>query len=539
MVRAEEIGVMTAKRGATIVERSLAASTHEPVWVERFRTPVLDEDGTVLGVVGVSRDISTQKAAESAREAALAEAMRLAQLRSDFLARMSHELRTPLNAILGYAQILRQEQHLSERQTRGLAIIQSSGEHLLSLINDILDLARIDAGKLELVPTTVNLSTLLQPVADIIRVKAQEKALLFHYEEAVIPAAVQVDCTRLRQVLLNLLSNAIKFTDRGEISLRVQALPGPKTADSGSSVRLRFEVQDTGIGISEPELARIFQPFEQVGDAQRRREGSGLGLTISQEFIELMAGDIRVESQLGLGSRFSFELQLPLALDEAAEAPSEKHHAGYEGTRCSILIVDDAPENRVMLTDTLVPLGFEVFEARDGQEALARAQRCSPDLILMDVAMPVMDGLEATRRLRQLPAFAEVPIIAVSANATQQEATRCEDAGVDAFLAKPIVRDDLLQLIGKELGLCWVFEHAATVTDAVSDGLVIPPPEEMDLLHQLALEGNIRSIGRRAEYLASMDSRYAAFAAQLRSMASAYQSKAILSFVNRHRQAAV
>jgi signal transduction histidine kinase/DNA-binding NarL/FixJ family response regulator len=500
---------------------------------------VLDEDGTVLGVVHVSRDISAYKTVEAARETALAEAVRLARQRSEFLARMSHELRTPLNSILGYAQILQHRKQLTDAQARGIAIIQSSGEHLLALINDILDLARIDASKLELHPTEIDLGVFLKAVADLIRVKTQEKGLLFRYEAAGLPAVVRVDERRLRQVLLNFLSNAVKFTDSGEICLRVQSLSIPTDSDPGSSTaRLRFQVQDSGIGMSEEQMARIFHAFEQVADAERREGGAGLGLAISQQLVHLMGGETRVESRLGQGSLFSFELQVPVPAGQAVISPVRRRIIGYEGPRLSILVVDDVAKNRAMLMDTLTPFGFEVLDACDGREALVQAERGKPDLIIMDVVMPVMDGLETTRQLRRLPNSAEIPVVAVSANATREEAVRSYDAGVDAFLPKPIECDTLLQVIGEQLGLSWIFEDTRAMYSEVEGELVTPPPEEMDVLHRLAQEGNMRNIGRRADYLVTMDVLYAPFAAQLKKLADGYESNAILALVDRYRRAA-
>jgi len=468
MIRAEDAEVITTKLRKIVEEQQQVASADAPVWVERFRAPVLDEDGTVLGVVHVSRDISAYKTVEAARETALAQAVRLARQRSEFLARMSHELRTPLNSILGYAQILQHRKQLTDAQARGIAIIQSSGEHLLALINDILDLARIDASKLELHPTEIDLGVFLKAVADLIRVKTLEKGLLFRYEAAGLPAVVRVDVKRLRQVLLNFLSNAVKFTDSGEICLRVQSLSAPTNSDPGSrTARLRFQVQDSGIGMSEEQMARIFHAFEQVADAERREGGAGLGLAISQQLVHLMGGETHVESRLGQGSLFSFELQVPVAAGQAVISAVRRRIIGYEGPRFSILVVDDVAKNRAMLMDTLTPLGFEVRDARDGREALVQAERGRPDLIIMDVVMPVMDGLEATRQLRSLPNSAEIPVVAVSANATREEAARSYDAGVDAFLPQPIECDTLLQVIGEQLGLSWIFEDTRAMYSGV------------------------------------------------------------------------
>jgi PAS domain S-box-containing protein len=537
-VRAEDTEAMTAKRRMTIEERMPFGPYDEPPWVERFRAPVLDDDGTALGIVHVIRDISGQKAAESARETALAEAMKLARLRSEFLTHMSHELRTPLNAILGYAQILQRDEQLSSRQARGLAIVQSSGEHLLNLINDTLDLARIDAGRLDLAPSAVKLGTFLQALADIIRVKAREKSLVFSYEAEGLPEALLIDAKRLRQVLLNLLSNAVKFTDVGEVSLRVRRLPSRPEDHGTGIVRLHFEIRDSGIGMSAEQVARIFQRFEQVADVDRREGGAGLGLAISQQLVHLMGGEIWVESQPAQGSRFSFELALPLATEAPLAMPSEIRATGYEGRRRSVLVVDDLPANVAVLMEMLTPLGFEVYHAGDGEEALAELETRKSDLIIMDIIMPRLDGLAATRRIRSAPAFAGVPIIAASASAAPEEVARSYEAGVNAFLAKPIEYGALLQIIGEQLELNWIYEERATAAEQAQADVIAPSAEEMDLLYGLALEGNMRSIRLRAEHLSSLDVRYRPFATQLKRLAESYQSKAILSFVETHRQQA-
>jgi len=334
---------------------------------------------------------------------------------------MSHELRTPLTGILGYAEILRGDRTLTERQSHGVSVIRQSGEHLLTLINDILDFARIEAGKLELSVTEIPVARLLRVIADIIRVRAEEKQLAFSCDIAPdLPPAVLADERRLRQVLLNLLANAVKFTDRGEVSLRVSFSP---------PARLRFEVRDTGIGISEDRWERIFQPFEQAGDVQHRLGGTGLGLAISRELLRLMGSDIEIESRLGEGSAVCFELDLPVVQAHAAAAISESVVTGYEGPRRTILVVDDVAANRMVLGDMLAPLGFEMAEAANGREGLEKAQSLRPDLILMDSVMPETDGLEATRRLRQLPGLGEVAIIAISANASGTNEATARAAG--------------------------------------------------------------------------------------------------------------
>jgi CheY-like chemotaxis protein len=248
-------------------------------------------------------------------------------------------------------------------------------------------------------------------------------------------------------VLLNLLGNAAKFTDRGEVRLAARA-----TQVGDQWATLRFEVRDTGIGIARNDVQTLFQPFQQVGDEQRRRGGTGLGLAISRQLVRHMGGDIEVRSTPGAGSTFSFELTLPLVQREAAPAP-ERIVIGYEGARKTVLVIDDVTLNRELLMDMLRPLGFDTVEARDGLEGLERAQALLPNLILMDNLMPVMDGLEATRRLRKLPTLKDVPVIAISASAAADGEERALQAGASAFLKKPFRANQLLTLIEQLLGL--------------------------------------------------------------------------------------
>lgn len=484
--------------------------------------PLKDFNGHIVRWVGTCTDIEDQKQLQ-----AVAERANLAK--SDFLASMSHELRTPLNGILGYAQILLRDDRLGERQAAGLRVIQQSGEQLLTLINDVLDFAKIEAGKQELNLSDIALGKFLRIIAAIISVKAEQKGLTFVCDTPLdLPRGIRADEKRLRQALLNLLANAVKFTDRGQVSLHVRFSP---------PTRLRFEVQDTGIGIREDQFESIFQPFEQGGEAQRRLGGTGLGLAISQRFVRLMGGDIQLESQVGLGSTFWFELALPVVKAEMAAAPAEGSVIGYQGPRRKLLIVDDVAENRAVVIDMLSPLGFEMVEAAGGLEGLEKAEAMRPDLILMDIVMPEIGGLEVTRRLRQLPAQKDIPIIAISAGASDINRESSLAAGVNAFLPKPIDFGILLTQVAELLKLNWIYElpqEDLALEHEVPGLLLAPPALEMKILHRLAQEGNMRDIVQRASHLAELDERHRPFADQLRLLAKGYQSKAILSLVERH-----
>jgi signal transduction histidine kinase/ActR/RegA family two-component response regulator len=382
------------------------------------------------------------------------------QAKSAFLARMSHELRTPLNAIMGYAQILQMNKGLTDLQAHGISTIRHSGEHLLMLIVDILDLSRIESGKTELHPTTVDLHALLAAVGDIIGIKAREKSLIFEATcSADVPHAVLVDEQRLRQVILNLLSNAVKFTARGSVRAHIQCLP--PESEQGMAT-LRFEVIDTGSGIDALDLERIFEPFEQAGDARSRAGGTGLGLAISRQLVRLMGGDVKVSSEHGLGSRFWFNLTLPLVtrLEGTSPSPSSpgSRIIGYEGPRRSVLVVDDVTLNRLLLEDVLTPIGFDVRHAEDGLQALDQIESNMPDLVIMDLAMPVMDGLEATRRLRQSDPSNQLPVLALSAHASDSDRAAAMQAGANAYMVKPFEHRVLMTVLAQLLNLQWRYE---------------------------------------------------------------------------------
>ncbi len=561
----EDVGITSDKIRALknreidhyIVEKRFRRRDGSVFWAMVSVTPILNEEGEVESLVGVIADINDRKRMEQEisaanqrlsaqleqiRELRLAEqvarqaADAANQAKSQFLANMSHELRTPLNGILGYAQLLLNDAGRDERTATGLDIIRQSGELLLTLINDILDVAAIEAGKMSLHPEAVDLPAFLRAVTDIVRVKADQKNLLLPRHPAPgLAQTVHVDEKRLRQVLLNLLSNAVKFTDAGEVQLRVHPL-----APAGATVRLRFEVKDSGIGIGPEQLGAIFEPFVQAPDVQRRFGGTGLGLSISRQLLGLMGSDIHVDSRVGQGSCFRFDLELPVetVATHVATAAPRRIVTGYVGARRRVLVVDDIAANRMPLVDLLAPLGFEVFQADNGQTGLELAQTLRPDLIVMDAVMPVMDGLNATRRLRAMPQTQGVPIIIVSAGATADDQRNGLEVGANAFLPKPLDMHLLLVEIGTLLELTWLPDASDAPAGGAAPPLMAPPAEELELLYQLAKTGNMRRIRERADHLASLGTEYHGFVDTLLQLTGRFQSRAILDLVAQCQQQA-
>jgi signal transduction histidine kinase/CheY-like chemotaxis protein len=443
--------------------------------------------------------------------------------KSQFLANMSHELRTPLNAILGYAQLLKMGA-LTEQQLAAVKTIHHSGEHLLTMITDILDIAKVEAGKLELLPAAFDIRACVMNVGQMVRLRAEEKGLSFLVTIAAdVPAEVVADQKRIRQVLINLLGNAIKFTSTGVVRLDVSLV----SADDGSA-RLRFDVIDTGIGIPEAQIGRIFRPFEQAGNAIDRSGGTGLGLAITHQIVTMMDGDITVESKPGEGSCFRVEALFPLAVTEGNAAPSPRV---LDGSRYHVLIVEDLEANRALLRTALAPKGFRISEAVNGCEAVERAAASRPDIILMDLKMPVMDGLEAIGRLRGRPATADIPVIVVTANPSHDAEAAALSAGANRLLAKPV---DLDQLNACMAELLKPGKNEAVPT-ADSEPVVIPPPADvLDRLLDLARSGNLRAIRKEVPAIVAMGRQYEAFSVRLDALAATYQSPAVLRLIEQY-----
>ncbi|MCJ8280694.1 MAG: response regulator, partial [Rivularia sp. ALOHA_DT_140] len=436
------------------------------------------------------------------------------QAKSEFLANMSHELRTPLNGILGYAQILQRSQNIAGKELDSVGIIYQCGSHLLTLINDILDLSKIEARKLELHNSDINFSSFLTGVAQICRIRAEEKGIKFKFQpDSQLPLTVNVDEKRLRQVLINLLGNAIKFTEEGEVTFAIQLID-KKDFNLVESIvdnqennftnydfyKIRFEIIDSGVGMTAEQVNKIFLPFEQVGDKNKQSEGTGLGLAISRKIAELMGNGIKVESNLGSGSKFWFDADLNVSKvsQENIQQKSDLLNniiIGIEGYKPNVLVVDDQWENRSIIISCLQEIGFCCFEASNGKEGLQKAEDTQPDFILTDISMPEMDGLEMMQILRDNPEFSQVPIVVSSASVYEKDIRESLAAGANDFLPKPIQIDKILQILHSYLQVEWVYakkeqkvEKCLNQESIDEQELVVPSGAEMDKLFDLAMQ---------------------------------------------------
>lgn len=486
--------------------------------------------------------------AKEEAEAAKQMAEDASQAKSEFLASMSHELRTPLNGILGYAQILLRDKDLNKQQKDSIGIVQQCGNHLLNLINDILDLSKIEAQKLDLYPQDFNFPYFLTAVAEMCKIKACQKGLIFNYEPSPqLPKLVCADEKRLRQVLINLLGNAIKFTDYGSVSLKVRQVNRPKSEGTETigkkplkTTTIRFEVEDSGVGMSGEQLEKIFQPFEQVGDNSRKAEGSGLGLAISHKIVNIMGSKLEVKSQLGIGSIFFFEVDIPV-LNTASLAkvkPIEAENIiGYEAQKeIKILVIDDKWQNRSVFVSLLTPIGFAVSEAADGIEGLEKAEELLPDLIIVDLIMPKMHGFDLIKQLRAKPQFKDTVIITSSASVFATDKHQSLAAGSNDFIAKPILASEVFEKLKIYLRLEWIYEHkkieeAADDSNVFTEEFIAPPKAELETLFKASRIGDIELIQIEANRIKQLDDKYKTFGDRLLQLAAEFEDKQILSLL--------
>ncbi|MEM7793618.1 MAG: CHASE2 domain-containing protein [Cyanobacteria bacterium P01_C01_bin.118] len=469
------------------------------------------------------------------------------QAKSEFLANMSHELRTPLNGILGYTQILQNSRTLTDGEHNKISIIHQCGHHLLTLINDILDLAKIEARKLELFPKDIYLETFLANIVEMCQIRARAKDISFTLDlDHPLPQIVRIDEKRFRQVLLNLIGNAIKFTDQGSVTFRAKQLDSPPANNQPRQYcHLRLSVEDTGAGITPDQLERIFKPFEQVGNRQQKSEGTGLGLAISQQIVNLMGSQLQVSSIPGKGSRFWMDLTIPVLAygHESNPMASNKTIVGIKGTPLRILVIDDSAGDSKLLLDFLTSIGFQTQGASDGMSGLELTKQQHPDLIITDLVMPNLDGIKFLQQLRQIKEIKNTPTIVISASVFEADRQQSLAAGANVFLPKPIDLNALTEALQTLLNLEWLYDehnsnrikketYHSTLVEANTPVLI--PDTVLDELYHLAMMGNIHDIETKLNTLLVTDPQSQQLVDTLQTLASNFQITEIKRLLQVH-----
>lgn len=530
--RIEVINLITAQAAISIENAMLYRNLqHTKQQIEEYSRTL------EIKVEERTQELATaKKAAEAASKA-----------KSEFLSNMSHELRTPLNGILGYTQILQRDNSLKLQQKEEINIIYQCGTHLLTLINDILDLSKIEAGKMELYPSEIDFPFFLQCVVEMCRIKAETKNISFTYQPSnQLPASIYADEKQLRQILINLLGNAIKFTEEGGVTFKIEVIAQDSLPISNKEnpsqlpiCQIRFLIQDTGVGMSEAQIAQIFLPFERVGDKTRLVEGTGLGLAISHKIVNMMGSTINVKSKPGEGSTFWIDLDLPVIVGTTKSSQSNRNEMiiGYQGKQQKILIVDDKWQNRAVLRNMLEPLGFIIVEAANGEEGIEAACALQPNLIVIDLVMPVLDGFEMMRQLRRLPEFESLPIVACSASVYNIDRQKSIQAGSNDFLSKPVVVENLLEKLQLHLGLEWIYEqknlqHQPEIEHLHQSNTILPPPAEaLARLYDLVRQGLIFEVEGEALRLEKENEEFVPFARKILQFAQDFEVEKILHFL--------
>jgi len=474
------------------------------------------------------------------------------QAKSDFLANMSHELRTPLNGILGYAQILERADGLGEKEQKGVGIIHQCGTHLLTLINDILDLSKIEARKLELHNHDFHFRSFLEGVAEICRIRAEQKGVTFHCDFAPdLPVGICADEKRLRQVLINLLGNAVKFTDEGSVRLKV-SLPETASTEIKGSQKIKFQIEDTGVGMTPQQLEKIFLPFEQVGESDRKAAGTGLGLAISHRIAEMMSSPLQVSSTLGKGSTFWLEPDIALAtswVDTPAHAKKIvgiKSVNGSSVSNVAILVVDNRSDNRQAIAQLLQPIGFSVLEAQDNKSALSQVEQHSPKIVITELFQNGLDGIELIKQLRQKTLQADICIFVSSTHAFDSDRQNSLSAGADVFLPKPVEVKRLLHNLQTQLKIEWSYQktddtislNGTTKQESQKDTnsqqpvkVIAPDKAVLDTLYHCAMMGDLNGLTGILNQLDLDNPTIIGFTAELRIFAQSFQTKKIREYI--------
>lgn len=453
----------------------------------------------------ILRDITGQIEFEEALEKAKVSAEKANKMKSEFLANMSHELRTPLNAVLGFTQLLSNDKNLTTGQIDKINTISRSGEHLLGLINDILDISKIESGKTEMHENVFDFNQFINDLKDLFILKCRAKGLSFYVEYAgEVPPFVEGDLGKLRQIMINLIGNAVKFTSEGGISLIVGKENG----------NIRFSVNDTGKGIPQGDISRILQPFMQSSNVDHEG-GTGLGLAITNSFLKLMGGELEIHSQLGSGSTFSFELPLKASDTAPVVEPRRKKVLSIkEGKMVKALIVDDKINNRIILKNMLENVGFITMEAENGLQAIERTGEFDPSIIFMDIKMPVMDGYESVKRLKETAQGRDITIFALTASAFQHNENRIYESGFDGFLSKPFKMESLYGIISDRAGVEFNYEDKSPSAEKIAPETVELDyqvlgrnltPEELETLSDSILINDFAAIKNYAAELSQRD----------------------------------
>lgn len=473
-----------------------------------------------------------KQAAENAREVAIA----ANQAKSAFLANMSHELRTPMNAILGFAQLMNRDDSLSNSQKENLGVITRSGEHLLALINDVLDMSKIEAGRLSIHKNDFNLHDLLESIVEMLslRTKLKDLALMTNYAKE-LPQYINTDEKKLRQVLLNLLGNAVKFTESGFVSLDVEIESAVNTS-LDSILYLKFVVEDSGPGIAAHELPTLFEPFVQTEVGRKSEQGTGLGLSISRKFVELMGGTLQVSSILGQGAKFEFTIPVGVSAAVVAAQPNRMRKViglAQPHPQYRILVVDDHRENRQLLIKLLEPIGFEVREASNGEEAIACWENWKPHLIWMDMRMPVVNGFEATRHIKAHADQNSTVIIALTASALNEEIPKIKSVGCNDFIRKPFLECEIFDKIGQYLNLEYTYDllvpsASESIEPLTTEALAVMSPDWLAALHEAAVQLDPEVM---IELINQIPSEYAELRKSLQSKVDNYDFDHILAVI--------
>ncbi|HOI33001.1 MAG TPA: ATP-binding protein, partial [Bacteroidales bacterium] len=510
------------------MEYRYVRSNGEIIWVSGI--PALIPWGNEKAIIATVVDITNHKKAQEELQKAKEAAESANQAKSAFLANMSHEIRTPMNAVLGYSQILQRDENLSEKQLQYINSINKSGEHLLALINDILDMSKIEAGRIKLIPVSFDLYALLDDICELFNLKIAEKDidLQIHIQENV-PRNILADDGRIRQVLINLIGNAVKFSSKGIINIDLVLR---------SDSLLAVSVSDQGPGIPAEMLDVIFEPFEQTEKGINTAGGTGLGLAISKKIADLMGGSMIVESQLGIGSTFTFSFHYePAGIGQPKRTTNESRILSVDSASLpiNVLVVDDKSHNRNIIKEMLEPLGFTCKFAVNGKEAVEQFKEWNPQLIIMDIVMPVMDGREATRQIRNMPEGKKVVIIAVTASALDEERAEILTLGVNDFVRKPFKMNDLLESIRLHTGIKYNYLHLKDKESEIEKQTIstdeILRQVDSKLRNQLLRAANLGDISLLMQLITEIRNQYPELAVYLTKLVDSFDFETLINLI--------